>query len=542
MVLSTNPFNILGVSSRDSRSRLELVVESAQPEHEAAWREAKSLLLHPRRRIKAEVRWLPGVAPARARELASLIPNLSELVPKMKGLNRLALANLGAEILLIHDTPSMLQTHKWLVYAGQMAESLDIDNLAATINEDRAVAGIPLIGDEHHVEDELVERQKEIVAALHEKWSSQSEYSRVVRLSLEQLADEKAELPSMLDELCSRFELQAQARVGAEAAQVRRRLESIKNTAARVDDESRLAPLVGKLITSIEGWDKEAQPLQRWKELKGLQEESSADLVREIRSTAIDLNNDYGYHASALRITETLRTAAAELIHVSDLLEQDHGTLANLVNQRTNERQEEEKKRKAASVQVELGSDRVTVGPIDLVYKRDVLRLEDINGLRWGVYKQYVNGIRASRSFQIAAGTPNGKVVIECVRFMDSETVVGQRYQQIVNALWNLVGTRIVEGWFSELRAGSEVSVGGIRICKDGMWLNRQKWFSKSPELVPWSQLRHSTSNGHLAIVSTSQKHVSGTLSLRDDWNACVLDNFLDFVLDGQRYQSLFTD
>ena len=74
MDLLQNPFYILSATPRDNIRRIEALAEEQSLLSDAdACMNARSILTHPRKRISAEVAWLPGVAPERTDEMLMLL-------------------------------------------------------------------------------------------------------------------------------------------------------------------------------------------------------------------------------------------------------------------------------------------------------------------------------------------------------------------------------------------------------------------------------------------------------------------------------------
>src|SRR5690242_15440479 len=94
--LRTSPFYVLGVSPRDDRATIEDATERAISDGRLSETEAlrlQQLLMAPRPRLGAELAWLLGVAPNRARKL---IGEVWTIIEEVAGLPRLAAANIAA--------------------------------------------------------------------------------------------------------------------------------------------------------------------------------------------------------------------------------------------------------------------------------------------------------------------------------------------------------------------------------------------------------------------------------------------------------------
>ena len=74
MDILQNPFNILNATQRDSRHRImELAEERSLVSDTDECMEARAELTNPRKRISAEIAWLPGVAPERVYDILLLL-------------------------------------------------------------------------------------------------------------------------------------------------------------------------------------------------------------------------------------------------------------------------------------------------------------------------------------------------------------------------------------------------------------------------------------------------------------------------------------
>ena len=97
MDLLHNPFHILNASPRDNRRRImELADERSLLLDSSESLEARSTLTTPRKRLAAEVAWLPGIGPKRAGELLSLLESLPAELFAVDKLSPIARANLLA--------------------------------------------------------------------------------------------------------------------------------------------------------------------------------------------------------------------------------------------------------------------------------------------------------------------------------------------------------------------------------------------------------------------------------------------------------------
>ena len=97
MDLLQNPFHILTASPRDNRRRImELADERSLLLDSSQCMAARSDLTNPRKRLSAEIAWLPGIGPKRADEMLSLLESSPTDLLSVDKLSSTARANLLA--------------------------------------------------------------------------------------------------------------------------------------------------------------------------------------------------------------------------------------------------------------------------------------------------------------------------------------------------------------------------------------------------------------------------------------------------------------
>ena len=74
MDLLQNPFYVLTATPLDNRYRvMEIAEERSLFQNASECMDAQAILIHPRKRLSAEIAWLPGVHPKRAREILIML-------------------------------------------------------------------------------------------------------------------------------------------------------------------------------------------------------------------------------------------------------------------------------------------------------------------------------------------------------------------------------------------------------------------------------------------------------------------------------------
>lgn len=207
MDLLQNPFYILTATQQDNLHRImELAEERGLLSDADECMAARETLINPRKRISAEVAWLPGVAPERAYDMLMLLESSAgnhlgsdkstsmtptdsfaaalsrlpyakkynvadkvlELLKLSDGhfteagkflgigiLTPVARANLlAARILRLPDcTPDVIA--EWILALVQAFETINPTEVCTTLNEERRVSGFPEITDLSTIETEI---------------------------------------------------------------------------------------------------------------------------------------------------------------------------------------------------------------------------------------------------------------------------------------------------------------------------------------------------------------------------------------------------
>lgn len=196
MFLRDNPFHLLGAGPFDDRERLAELVDGlpiSQEGGEAAW----ALLTHPRRRLAAELAWLPGLAPDKYQGLFKALEGAEPLRPALlRSLPPLAGCNLAAEF--IWQKPDMPdgKLFRWALEELPAAfESVCPDDLLESLNTARKESGFLEVNRDFLVEE--LQKRREAYLELVGRALSQRSTAALIRLML-RLAKKCKGLPPLL--------------------------------------------------------------------------------------------------------------------------------------------------------------------------------------------------------------------------------------------------------------------------------------------------------------------------------------------------------
>jgi hypothetical protein len=182
-----------------------------------------------------------------------------------------------------------------------------------------------------------------------------------------------------------------------------------------------------------------------------------------------------------------------------------------------------------------------------------------VTGIRFGIYKHYVNGIRTSQSYCVWLRDENKVMEIECASgFFVSNAKIEQRYKDTLGSLWPAVVVPMVNRCLEGLADGRGFKVGDVSFDKTGLHRRSEMgsiakgvatlWNSvaggrsveqreQDYKFLAWGEFGgHNSSSGNIHLFR--DKKSWATFSLRDTWNAVCLDPLLSFLYeDGKLWQ-----
>ncbi len=318
MRLIDNPFYILGVEPTDDVGTIQSAYDrKSLVEDEERCRCAKDILLHPQRRIEAEVAWLCGVSTAdvlnRCRHLHRHQGALSELAVTsffpLADTNQIA-ASPAQIVRLYHllDTRDEWSPDTLAEVGCQLGNRfLDVncDALIALLNHLREVAGISLIRREAETADALQAYQAEIATCLCHRICAfgPTEQRRIVT---EIVADVTNHGQRYANELVYRLVEELERNRNGFLPDARWMLAWQIQQIEKMPAEKALDDSTWEyLLQQIRAWGKWTLPLRLAAQSKG-QRYTESDIATRIRRISIKAGIEYGRPDLALRLTEAL--------------------------------------------------------------------------------------------------------------------------------------------------------------------------------------------------------------------------------------------
>lgn len=338
MDLLQNPFHILNASPRDNRRRImELADERSLLLDSSECMEARSDLTNPRKRLSAEVAWLPGIGPKRVGEVLSLIESSPKDLLAVDNLSSIARANLLASGLARLPDHNADDVAEWILEISWAFEDLDPEELSVIINEERVVSGFPEVSDLSAVESEIQERRRHYRQVIKSALDNLSpkELVEAVTVAVESATDDGEEHgPILIADLIDSYEVEAQRFLDKEEGNIRALVEKLRAAVDAERPDSTLAPIVNQLIQVVKNWDTVAQPIQVSTKSRGLDHDASHRVAGLVRGLAIHMFNEHGKLDFSQQLTNMLQEVFAEVGEVAERTAEDADALGEIAERR----------------------------------------------------------------------------------------------------------------------------------------------------------------------------------------------------------------
>ena len=335
MSILKNPFFVLDVTMRDDKRRIkELFDEKNLQLHleEKILLDAHSILTHPKKRIAAELGWLPGVESGRVKDVIALIQGDAKEIRDVANLPPLARTNLlAAGLERIIDAVSMEEVGEWIIDIAETYDEVDSESTMALINKERQVAGFPSIIESHAFDAELNGRRQYYETVLKDalKHFSSTDLVKVMNQVVETATNGGEEHAAVLiGDLVDNFEVEAQGFFEKETNNIKVLIKQIREIVDEKNpDKEVLNHLVLNLGSVVKNWDLVAQPIQVSARSRGLDHALSREVGRELRDLAVDLFNEHGLLEISQQLTKLSQEVFAEVDGLVEQAEKDAATL-----------------------------------------------------------------------------------------------------------------------------------------------------------------------------------------------------------------------
>jgi hypothetical protein len=593
MDLFQNPFHILSVTPRDNKQRImELADERTLSLDPSECIQARSDLTNPRKRLAAELAWLPGISPKRVNNLLDLLKSDPESLSPMD-LPPIAQANVLASC-LSHLPGYTSRNVANLIHETACAfEDVDSEQLCTMINEERTLSGFPPVTDVSLVDEELQERRfyfKQVFkSALNEL--TPRDLVEAVTIAIVSASDYGEEHgPILIDDLIDSYEVEVHVFLEREEENIGTLVEKLQSALDAGHSDSALSPMIDQLIKVVKNWDFVAQPIQVSSKSRGLDHGGSQRVARLVRNLAIHMFNDHDKLNFSRQLTDMLQEVFAEVVEVAELTAEDANALDKIAERRgrmiEDARNRAEKWAREITYEANVGSsskNKLRISPEGIEWKGHLWNLNSVTRVRWGGIQEKVNAAFSSQSlFSIILfnvphdwyGMGHKRVDVTTTYFITfgdtsrSETIELENpsgyesvekinrdiYGNFVDRLWKSVGVRLLTEFLEGLRDGKQyrfesttlrdlatavfVTDGGVEVERKKFILSRERFFCS------WNELTACNAEGFFCIGKKEDKKAVAAFSYLDEDNIHILEAAIRTLLNrgGDRLSSLMAE
>ena len=528
MDLLKNPFHILTATTRDNRQRIMELADDRSLLHDSnECMEARSDLTNPRKRLSAEIAWLPGSGPQRAGEVLALLESSVRDVFSVKKLTPIARANLLSAGLSRLPDYSPHDVAVWIIDISWAFEGVDPEGLNRIINEERVVSGFPEVTDPFVVETAIQEQRRyylKVIKHALDKLTAGDLVIAVTSAVESATYDGEEQGPILIDDLVDSYEIEALVFLESEEENINILVEKIRADADAGKQDSKLVAIVNQLIQVVKNWDTVAQPIQVSTKSRGLNHDASRRVAASVRGLALHLFNEHDKLDLSKQLTNMLQEVFVEVVDVAELTGEDASTLNEIGEQRVRLIEDSKKKaeewREEITYEADIGAifkDKLSISPEGIEWKGRRWALDSITHVRWGGTSHSLNGISTGTTYSIVFG--NGS----------NNTSIGLKkkyiYNNFIDCLWKSVGVRLLTEYLTGLKDGEQYWFGNALMNDNGLELERKKFFSSNERVFcRWDELSIWNGAGTFCIGKKENKKLAVALSYQEEDNIHVLE------------------
>lgn len=528
MDLLQNPFYILNAKPRDNRSRIsELAEERSLSFDPDLCREASSTLTNPRKRLAAEMAWLPGVTPERTKQFLDTLNSSSITsfsIQTAKNEPAMAKANVFAGILKRLEVTKTENVTSCICILASTFDEVDSGVLRNLINEDRNISSFPAVTDISAIEKEIEERRnyfRQIIKEALDQLPSEELVHSVTEAIEKTTNIGEYPAPILLSDLVDAYEVESQDFFAKAVQSIKNQIEKIQRAMETKQPDSTLAPIVQLLIQMVKRWDMVAQPIQVCARSQGRDHRESRKLASQLRDLAINMYNQHGKLEFSQQVTKMIREVFAEVDVVAEWAAEDANELEKIAN---NQRHlmEEAKKRteqwvKSITYETKIYQDKFRISQDGIEWKGKCWPLNTVTKVRWG---GYINDIPTDISYIIYFGTEKSYEIIATSK----ENI----YKNIVEKLWNAVGIQIFTNILEGLTQGNQYKFGTSILTDTGIELTHKVFFGNDKHIFcNWHEINIWNGPGTFHIGKHSDNKFITTLKYLEHDNVHILEAIL---------------
>ena len=329
MDLFKNPFYILEATPRDDRYRIiELAEEKSLLSDADACVEARAILITPRRRVSAEVAWLPGVDPSFYGLLFRYLESPNEKLPNIT-MAPIASANLLTTKLSRHPGLSSSDIVEWILEITHKSEAIQSEVVHELLNGDRSVARFREAA-ESDVNNEIRNQKSyysEAVTSVLENLSVNARARVMTSLLETTTSNGRYQGPTLIKDLIPAYERSVRDSLEQIQQTIEAQDEKLRVMADAKNPDTTLSAIVDQLLVSLKEWDTLVQPIQLSRQSTGQRHDMSFEMARRFRQLAADLFFTHRKPDFSRKILNTLEGVFSEVPEITEQIVEDLNAL-----------------------------------------------------------------------------------------------------------------------------------------------------------------------------------------------------------------------
>ncbi len=317
----------MGATLRDNRQRImELTEERSLLSDADECMAARAVLTNPRKRISAEVAWIPGVDLLQTDVVLKQLDPPHQNLLNIIGLTHIARVNtLTAGLSRIANIAS-INLVEWILAISHAYTRIEPEEVRGTLNEERKLSGFPQITDLSVISTEIQKQRRYYSQTLSTAINSLTvnERARILTLTLETvIGNGNNRCPILIDDLIQSYERDVGDDLEKKQRIIEAQIEKIRAMADAKNPDATLQSIVDQLIQTVKDWDAIAQPIQLSKKSSGERHNASFEIAFQVRELAIHLLNKYEKIDLSKQIINMLLGVYIEVPEIVEHLNED---------------------------------------------------------------------------------------------------------------------------------------------------------------------------------------------------------------------------
>jgi len=335
-MLTKNPFFILGITLRNNKEEITETFEQCvanKDYKESTLMHAQKNLLTSKARLEAEISWFPDLAPKKTQEIIDILQKtedkknadvnklnerLIEIVQDLSGISQTNLISY-----LCTKLTGNIKILKKLIHASQ---DIAVETIKNAINANRKIARFPEIS-EQLVEYALKSLLDSYVKAAMQQITTFDHPGIIMTELIEEFVHATIDQKRFLEVITEHYDTWV-------IPKLRDFEDKIDNLIAKTQKNKKsYKKTMPEIITLLHQWNEYAQPSRLIFHSKGLDEQRSKKIFQRVRDLSLWLANERQEYNASLVLSKEFKKIFLQLPSVSNILDEDIGTLEDLIEQ-----------------------------------------------------------------------------------------------------------------------------------------------------------------------------------------------------------------